>query len=164
MIEIKPMLPDQWQLHKAVRCAALADAPYAYSSTLERALKQSDDDWAMLTRHRAGDANGLTYFAFEGETPCGMAACRIESGEAEMFAVWVAPRYRRNGVGLILVEFACNWAKLHGARRLNVGVYNDNAEALAFYRSIGFSDTGKIKPELSTENRTVLLLAMNLQS
>jgi hypothetical protein len=24
MIEIKPMLPEQWQLHKAVRCAALA--------------------------------------------------------------------------------------------------------------------------------------------
>jgi ribosomal protein S18 acetylase RimI-like enzyme len=163
MIKIKPMLPAQWQLHKAVRCAALADAPYAYSSTLERALKQSDDDWATLTRQRASDTNGITYFAFEGETPCGMAACRVESDEAEMFAVWVAPTHRRKGVGLALVEFAGNWARLHGARLLNVGVYDDNAEALAFYRSIGFGDTGKTKPELSTEHRPVLLLAMNLQ-
>ncbi|HXV43852.1 MAG TPA: GNAT family N-acetyltransferase, partial [Anaerolineae bacterium] len=84
--------------------------------------------------------------------------------EAEMFAVWVAPTHRRKGVGLALVEFACNWTKLQSATLLSVGVYEDNAEALAFYRSIGFDDTGKVKSELSTKNRTVLLLAMNLQS
>jgi ribosomal protein S18 acetylase RimI-like enzyme len=164
MLKIKPMQLDQWQLHKAVRCAALADAPYAYSSTLESALKRSDDDWAALTRQRASEANNLTFFAFEGETPCGMAACSIEGDEAEMFGVWVAPTHRRNGVGLALVEFARDWAKLRGARLLKAGVFDDNAGALAFYHSVGFDDTGKIKPEFSTKDRTVLLLALDLQS
>jgi len=45
-----------------------------------------------------------------------------------------------------------------------VGVFDDNAGTLAFYRSAGFGDIGKTKPELSTKDRTMLLLATNLQS
>jgi len=61
-----------------------------------------------------------------------------------------------------LIEFACNWSRLHGAKQLKVGVFDDNRGALAFYRSAGFNDGGITRPELSTENRTVLLLTMNL--
>jgi ribosomal-protein-alanine N-acetyltransferase len=115
-----------------------------------------------LTQQRATDPGGITFFAFEGETVCGMAACKVEGDEAEMFAVWVAPLYRRSGAGTALIEFAGNWAERQGARRLKAGVYDDNAGALAFYRAAGFDDTGRIKPELSTNNRTVLLLVLNL--
>ena len=156
------MLPDQWQLYKAVRCAALANAPYAYSSTLENAMERSDDDWVRLTYQYASDPNSIEYFAFENEDPCGMAACVIDGNEAEMYAVWVDPAYRRKGVGRELIEFAIAWSQLHGAAKLNVGVFDDNPGALAFYRSAGFEDSGRIKPELSNEKRTVLLLTQNL--
>jgi ribosomal protein S18 acetylase RimI-like enzyme len=163
IITIKPMLADQWQLHKTIRCTALAAAPYAYSTTLESALKRSDEEWAALTQQRASDPHSVTFFAFAGETPCGMAACVVQGDEAEMFAVWVAPDHRRHGAGVALVEFAAQWARSHGAKLLKAGVFNDNTGALAFYRSTGFHDTGEVKPELSTEDRTVLLLAMSLQ-
>jgi ribosomal protein S18 acetylase RimI-like enzyme len=153
------MLPDQWQLHKTIRCAALADAPCAFSTTLESALNR---DWAEFTRERASDPNSVTFIAFAGDTPCGMAACAIQDDEAEMFAVWVAPSHRRSGAGLALVQFASQWAKSHGAKRLNVGVFKDNLDAVAFYRSIGFSDTGQVNPEFSTENRPGLMLALSL--
>jgi ribosomal protein S18 acetylase RimI-like enzyme len=156
------MLPDQWQLHKTIRCTALADAPYAFSTTLESALSRSDAEWAVFTHQRASAPNSVTFFAFAGETPCGMAACAIKGDEAEMFAVWVAPSHRRSGGGLALVQFAARWAKSHGAKLLNVGVFNDNTGALAFYHSIGFKDMGKVKPEISTENRTGVLLTMSL--
>ena len=156
------MLPDQWQLYKAVRCAALTNAPYAYSSTLENALERSDDDWMRLTNQYASDPNSITFFAFENEILCGMAACVIDANEAEMYAVWVDPGYRRKGVGRELIEFAIAWSQLHGAAKLNVGVFDDNPGALAFYRSAGFEDSGRIKPELSNEKRTVLLLTQNL--
>jgi ribosomal protein S18 acetylase RimI-like enzyme len=158
------MLASQWQLHKTVRCAALAEAPYAFSTTLESALSRSDAEWAAFTHQRTSDPNSITFFAFAGETPCGMAACAIKEDEAEMFAVWVAPSHRRSGAGLALLQFAAQWAQSRGVKRLNVGVYNDNAGALAFYRSAGFKDTGKVKAELSTEDRTVFLLAMSLPS
>jgi ribosomal protein S18 acetylase RimI-like enzyme len=159
IITVKPLMPDQWQLHKTIRCAALADAPYAFSTTLESALER---DWVEFTHQRATDPNSITFFAFAGDTPCGMAACAVEDDEAEMFAVWVAPSHRRSRAGLALVQFAAQWASSRGAKRLNVGVYNDNAGALAFYRSADFKETAKIKPEFSTEKRYVLLLAMAL--
>jgi ribosomal protein S18 acetylase RimI-like enzyme len=162
MIEIMPMSPDQWQLYKTVRSAALANAPHAFSSTLEDALKRSDDDWAEITNQFSSNPNSITYFAFENEDPCGMAACAVDGNEAEMFAVWVDPGCRRKGVGRQLIEFAIAWSKMKGTGQLNVGVFDDNSEALAFYRSAGFEDSGKIKPELSSEKRTVILLTMDL--
>jgi ribosomal protein S18 acetylase RimI-like enzyme len=162
MIEIKTMSPDQWQLYKTMRCGALAEAPYAYSSTLDDALKRSDEDWQQLTRQYARDPNSVTYFAFEDEVPCGISACVIDGSEAEMFAVWVDPSYRRKGVGTQLVEYARVWSVSQGARKLKVGVFDDNPAGLMFYHSAGFQDLGQIKPELSSKDRTVHLLAMNL--
>ena len=162
MIEIKTLSPDQWGLYKSVRCAALADAPYAYSSTLDDALRRSDEDWQRLTRQYASDPKSITYFAFVDQVPCGMSACVLDGSEAEMFAVWVDPAQRRKGVGSELIEFARAWSELQGARKLKVGVFDDNSGALALYRSAGFEDLGAIKPDLSSEDRTVLLLTMSL--
>lgn len=161
MIEIKILMPEQWQLYKNLRCAALADAPYAYSSTLDEALKRSDEDWQQLSLQYARDPS-VTYFAFEEEVPCGMSACVIDGSEAEMFALWVDPIFRRKGVGGRLVEFARAWSGSRGCRKLKVGVFDDNPAALMFYRSAGFEDVGQIKPELSSRDRTVRLLTMNL--
>lgn len=162
MIEIKTLSPEGWQLYKTMRCAALAEAPYAYSNALEGVLKRSDEDWQQLTLQYASDPNSITYFVFEGEVPCGISACVVDGSEAEMFAVWVDPAYRRKGIGSQLIEFARTWSELQGARKLKVGVFDDNLAALVFYRSAGFKDLGLIKPELSSEDRTVVLLTMNL--
>ena len=50
-----------------MRCAALAEAPYAYSSTLENALERSAEDWKQITHQYASHSNSVTYFAFEDE-------------------------------------------------------------------------------------------------
>jgi len=163
IVEIKPMLAEQWQLHKAVRCAALAEAPYAYSSTLESVLKRSDEDWRNITQRYASHPNSVTYFAFENENPSGMSACVINGNEVEMFAVWVDPAYRRNGVGHALIDFGRTWSQSKGAARLRVGIFDDNSDALAFYRSVGFTDSGRTDPILSTVSRAVFLYTMDLQ-
>lgn len=159
MIEIRVMQPDQWQLYKAVRCAALADAPYAFSGTLENAQQQSDAEWAAITYQRATKPKNVIFFTFEGESACGMSACGVdEANEAEMFAVWVASTHRRKGVGVALIDFANQWAKEQGAKLLKVGVFADNTGAVKFYLANGFQDIGRTKPELSSAQRTVLLL------
>lgn len=162
MIVIKPMLPDQWQLHKVVRTAALADAPYAYSTTLETAHKRSDGDWSRLTEQYISNPNSITYFVYNDDVPCGMCACVIAGDAAEMFAVWVDPAHRRKGAGRALIDYACSWSEGKGAVKMKVGVYDDNPQALAFYRSAGFVDRGEINPELSNEERRVLMLARDL--
>lgn len=162
MVEVRPIRADQWQLLKAVRCAALEEAPYAFSSTLEDTLERSDDDWAQMAEQSVRDPTRITFFAFEDDVPCGMSACALDGDEVEMFGVWVDPAYRGQGVGQALIEFARAWAESHGAARLQAGVFEDNGRAIAFYSSAGFTDVGLTRPELSTEDRTVLLLTMEL--
>jgi ribosomal protein S18 acetylase RimI-like enzyme len=163
MIEIQPMLPEQWQLHKAVRCAALADAPYAFSSTLDDALKRSDEDWQQITNQYASHPNSLTFFAFENDFTCGMAACVINGEVVELYAVWVEPGCRGKGVGRALIDFGREWSRSKGAARIRVGIFEDNPGALAFYRSIGFVNSKQIDPVLSTEKRAVLLFTLQLR-
>jgi ribosomal protein S18 acetylase RimI-like enzyme len=145
-----------------VRCAALAEAPYAFSSTLKDALQRSDEGWRQITYQYASHPNSLTYFAFADQDPCGMSACVANGEEVELFAVWVTPAYRRTGVGRALIDYGRAWAHSKGSARIRVGIFEDNPAALAFYRSVGFTDSGQIDPVLSTEERAVLLYTLGL--
>ena len=163
MIEIKPMQAGQWQLHKSVRCAALANAPNAFSSTLDDVLKRSDAEWQQLTRQYASHPNSHTYFAFENYIACGISACVINGENVELFSVWVDPKHRRKGVGRALVEYGRKWSLSKGAIRIKVGIYQDNQNAVVFYRSMGFVDSGQVDPVLSSRNRAVFLFSMQLR-
>lgn len=161
-IEILPLHPDAWQLHRDVRMAALADAPYAFTTQLADVVGRSDEEWAGITYRRASDPNGVTYFAALDGTPCGMAACVLTDLGAEMLAVWVAPRRRRQGVAEAMVDYARAWALARGADQLVVGVFADNAGAIALYRRVGFVDTGEQRVTEATPGRAILILSMPL--
>ena len=145
-----------------MRCAALAEAPYAYSTTQEDALQRSDEELGQITHQYASHPNSLTYFAFADQKACGMSACVANSDEVELYAVWVAPAYRRTGVGRALIDYGRVWAHSKGAAGIRVGIFEDNPAALAFYRSVGFTDSGQIDPVLSTADRAVLLYTISL--
>lgn len=162
MTQIHPLLPHQWQLHKQVRLAALAEAPYAFSTTLESAQARSDADWQSLTERYARSLDSVTYFAFQGEQPCGMAACVRQEDQAEMFAVWVDPASRRMGVGRALIDYAIDWAASQGVTILKVGVFDDNQGARALYTAAGFQDLGETNPERSIPGRPGRQLSMDL--
>jgi len=162
MIQIRPILPHQWQLHKNVRLAALAEAPYAFSTTLESAQARSDSDWGALTDRYARNENSITYFAFQGEQPCGMAACVRQDDQAEMLAVWVDPAFRRMGIGRALIDYAVDWAASQGVTTLKVGVFDDNLGARALYTAAGFQDLGEPCPSCSTPGHPGRQLSMHL--
>ena len=91
-----------------------------------------------------------------------MSACVANGDEVELYAVWVAPAYRRIGIGRALIDYGRAWAHSKGAARIRVGIFEDNPAALAFYGSVGFSNSGQIDPVLSTEERAVLLFTISL--
>jgi GNAT superfamily N-acetyltransferase len=126
-------------------------------------LKRSDAEWQQLTRQYAGCPNSHTYFAFENDIACGMSACVINGENVELFSVWVDPQYRRKGVGRALVQYGRKWSLSKGAIRIKVGIYQDNQNAVVFYRSMGFVDSGQVDPVLSSQNRSVFLFHMQLR-
>ncbi len=50
----------------------------------------------------------------------------------------VAPERRGGGLGRALMEAAGNWLRDRGAPKIQLMVRGDNAEALGFYRALGF--------------------------
>ena len=77
-----------------------------------------------------------------------MVAGTVSGGDAEvngaaaMTAMWVDPRFRRQGVGDLLVKRALEWARDEGYQRMVLWVTEVNAGARRLYVRNGFTSTG----------------------
>ena len=56
--------------------------------------------------------------------------------------VWLLNRFQGGGLGKPLMSHAIERARAEGAPRLLLGVYSENAGAIAFYRRLGFETIG----------------------
>lgn len=70
------------------------------------------------------------------------AAQGVAGGAAMLHAAFVAPAFRRRGVGRALTAAAAAWALEHGARTLALAVEAANAPARALYDGLGFAQAG----------------------
>ncbi len=59
-----------------------------------------------------------------------------------MWGVFTSPRFRRRGIGRLVVEHAIHHALESGALRVNLLAYVPNEAALALYRGLGFVKCG----------------------
>jgi len=55
-----------------------------------------------------------------------------------IFDVWVAPEHRGKGIGKYLVQWAADWAKGKGFRKIKLEVSEGNVRARHVYESLGF--------------------------
>jgi len=138
--------PKDWQVYRRVRFAALADAPYAFSSTLEREQGYPDDRWSQ----RLGSVTAATFLAWQDGEPVGAATGKVENpadehaipGCWQLVGMWVEPRARGLGVADALVEAVAGHAASQGAEALVLWVTEINDRARRFYERMGFQATG----------------------
>jgi GNAT superfamily N-acetyltransferase len=131
-----------WQQLRELRLQALADAPHAFGSTLERERAFSQDEWRLRCEgsvwagaHLAGRPVGL---ACLGRGPDDeQQTCR------RIFAMWVAPRARGGSAATALLHFILGWAAAEGARFVLLNVAEDNLLAHNLYLRHGFRPTGE---------------------
>ena len=55
-----------------------------------------------------------------------------------IYDIWVVPAHRGKGVGKFLVEWAVDWARRRGHRKIKLEVSEMNARARHVYESLGF--------------------------
>lgn len=55
-----------------------------------------------------------------------------------VFDVWVAPEQRGKGIGRFLVEWAINWARSKGYKKIKLEVAESNDHARHVYEELGF--------------------------
>jgi ribosomal protein S18 acetylase RimI-like enzyme len=152
---VRRLVADDWVQVRDARLAALAEAPHAFASTLERELAFTEDVW----RSRAG--SGRTFGAFDGSVIVGLATgLPPDDGPAgdrpagddpsdadgpawQLVGMWVAPEWRGKGVADSLVAAVCDLARQSGAATVTLDVTVINGRARAFYRRLGFAPTGR---------------------
>jgi ribosomal protein S18 acetylase RimI-like enzyme len=144
VVETRVLTPDDWQIWRDLRLAALGEAPHAFGSRL--ADWTGDGDAEERWRGRLGIPRSHNVVAMLEGNGVGMASGVPTShvGVVELISMWVAPGARGRGVGDVLVRDIERWARSTGARTLRLRVAEDNGRAAALYRRHGFQYTGEL--------------------
>jgi ribosomal protein S18 acetylase RimI-like enzyme len=90
----------------------------------------------LLARDAQGRAMGFCQLRYRLSVWTGTPDCWLED-------LFVDEAARRAGVGRSLVEAAFAGARARGCRRIELDVNEDNAAALAFYETLGFTTEPK---------------------
>lgn len=148
--------PADWKELRSVRLRALADAPKAFASEHSREVDWLEKDWRSAIQQGqwvvARTAQGVIGVARSSQDP--------ESPERRYIeAVWVAPEFRRLGIGRRLVRGLIDRERKSGIKEILLWVLDSNVCARRFYFGMGFRSTGRIQPVPGRENTTEELLA-----
>jgi ribosomal protein S18 acetylase RimI-like enzyme len=156
-ITIRATTEDDWSALKAIRLAALQDAPTAFGVTHAQALDNPDQQW----RDRAAWRGPAEYFlAFDGADPVGMIGGVAEGqGEFGLIAMWVRPASRGTGAAGRLVAALLARAAERGCVRVTLSVAPENKPAVQLYRRHGFVFIPRQEPLASHPGITVQFMA-----
>ena len=152
---VQPFTPDDWELLRALRLRALADAPHAFGSTHAREVDFGEAVWQERTSRMA--------YATHDAAPAGIVGAGLPDDDTvELTSMWVAPEFRRLGVGGALVGWVVTRARRSGRRRVGLWYAEGNDGARRLYARFGFVATGErealaSRPE-ACEHRMVLTL------
>jgi GNAT superfamily N-acetyltransferase len=125
---------------RELRLQALTDSPRAFSSTYERELARTTEDWrrwlapsATFFLEADGEARGLA---------CGVPDTH-DSSVVHLMAMWVHSCARGTGAADLLVSAVKAWAAEVGATQVRLNVVEGNDRAKRCYERGGFRDTGR---------------------
>jgi len=160
VITVQRIWPDDWRILRDLRLASLADAPYAFTSSVDREASFAEATWRQRL---AGDPS---FAAFDGDQAIGLAGGvpgRPGPGVVrELVGMWVAAPYRRRGVSRMLFEAVATWATEQGATTLTLGVTEGNHGARAAYLRMGLRPTGVTEPVWNDPTRKIEILGVDL--
>ncbi len=123
------------------------------------------EDWLI-----GGEARIWMAEAEKGRAPVGyVVMCPpdlplpgIGPDDAEIRRIYVLHRFHGDKVGWRLMKTALDAARRTGRKRMLVGVYGQNRNAIAFYQRVGFSVIGERKFQVGAILHDDLVLALDL--
>jgi ribosomal protein S18 acetylase RimI-like enzyme len=148
MISIARIKRGNALIFREARLHALQESPDAFSSSYASEALLTETDWFARIDRLNGEL-GIGFLAMDGDTVCGIVAGLLDQddpGQADLISMWVAPDYRRRGIGRKLVDAVLAWATACAVRVVRLMVTCDNEAAIDLYQSVGFALTGIVKP------------------
>src|SRR5580765_967342 len=133
MASLRRLGPDDWETFRDIRLRALADAPDAFGSTLERELAYGESDWRRLL---SGPV-----VVVEDPGPVSVGGAFDRDGELHVWGMWTDPAHRGHGHARAVLD-----ALLPPDRPARLDLNLTNLRARAAYERYGFVGTGRIEP------------------
>jgi RimJ/RimL family protein N-acetyltransferase len=162
-MEVRRTRTTDWEELRELRMRALADAPDAFSSTLEEAAALPEAVWREWAE---GGPASADFLVREDGLAVGMVAIFIEPstpGRTQLAAMWVDPRHRRRGIARGLIDQAVRWSAELQAHEVILWVTDSNTAARTLYEQAGFRPTGERQPLPSNPALTQSLLRLSLE-
>lgn len=142
---VRRITPEDALRLRDTRLAALLDSPRAFASTYRQEAERPVEEWERRTNAAAAGVDQTIVFGESDDGIVGMAGGfrpDPESGDRQLFGLWVESSARGTGLGEALVEAISEWAASVGARRLIIWVTETNTAAVSLYERLGFTRTG----------------------
>ncbi|WP_278046256.1 GNAT family N-acetyltransferase [Desemzia sp. C1] len=110
------------------------------------------------------------YFVFNGNDLAGYLKININEAQSEtngeealeIERIYVLPEFKGKGLGKILIQQAVERAQFHQKTNIWLGVWEHNQAALAFYKKLGFVQTGAHSFFMGEDEQTDLILTKKL--
>ena len=136
---------------KALRLEALREHPEAYGMDYEEESAQPDSVWRDRVGKAAGDPGGSIVLADAGDELAGMVGVWRGTGiktrhEANIWGVYVRPKYRGNKLTDKMIAEALGWCRGGNVRIVRLTVVTSNTSAICSYQRCGFLVSG-VSPE-----------------
>lgn len=143
--DVRALTPDEWPRLKAIRLEALAEAPLAYTTTLEEARLFPDSLWQERASGMSDGYEQRTMIGVDGPRTVAMGVGLMRPKRrpriVPIVSVFVSPPYRRSGVGKAVMEGIEVWAARKKATATSLWVVEGNDRARRFYESMGYRAT-----------------------
>jgi ribosomal protein S18 acetylase RimI-like enzyme len=144
-VDIREVRPEEWRSLKDLRLRALETDPDAFGSTFAEERVKPDTAWQEWAAEGWGLGAQTTLVAVDGDRWLGMGVCIVAEAEprsATVYAMWVDPAARRQGIGEKLLQVIIKWASFKNAEELLLEVTEGNTAAMNLYERDGFMSTG----------------------
>ena len=153
---IRLLEPTDAYQYFELRLEALIENPEAFATSYEEVINKPNS--IEQYEQSFAQANHYNFGAFDNEKLIGMVTLLPETKEklkhkANIFAMYVTPGQRGNGVGKALLEAAITQArKSDGITRVNLTVVSINHGAKRLYQKFGFESFGLEEKALKIKN------------
>lgn len=137
---------------------AVSTSPGRFLATTEGIQEKSDSDWATdleksvwVVAEQDGEVIGLA----AAKQPYGDDSWEYDKTSTRFIeSVWIDPSMRRRGLGERIVRYLIEQQRLSKPKvqRFYLWVFKDNEPAIALYKQMGFTETGR---ESTPPGRTI---------
>lgn len=141
---VEVLTGSEWQRLRDIRLSALRDSPSAFLSSHRREATYDEQRW------RQEFMRGEWNIVFADGKEIGLLGVTREpampSQECYLEYLWVAPGYRRSGVGSMLLRTVLGRLRDSGVSTVWLYILDGNQAAMRLYQRFGFQSTNERQP------------------